>query len=57
MLPIKDSAEDSTYRVADLSASLPADAGRFDAIASYLALNDGEDYRGFATTVGQLLTG
>src|SRR5919202_121145 len=52
----KDTAGAIEYRVADLSAPLPADAGRFDAIASYLVLNDMEDYRGFATTVGQLLT-
>jgi SAM-dependent methyltransferase len=52
----RDTAEAIAYRVADLSAPLPADAGRFDAIASYMILNDMEDYRGFATTVGQLLT-
>jgi 2-polyprenyl-3-methyl-5-hydroxy-6-metoxy-1,4-benzoquinol methylase len=45
---------ETTYREADLSRPLPELAGRFDAIASYLALNDVEDYRGFATTLAAL---
>ncbi len=43
------------YRVADLSRPLPALAGRFTRIGSYLVLNDVEDYRGFATTLAQVL--
>jgi 2-polyprenyl-3-methyl-5-hydroxy-6-metoxy-1,4-benzoquinol methylase len=43
------------YRVADLSAPLPEAAGRFDAVASYMVLNDVEDYRGFAATLGAVL--
>ena len=43
------------YRVADLSAPLPDEAGSFDAVASYLVLNDVEDYRAFAATVAQVL--
>src|SRR5262249_31191866 len=44
----------TTYRVADLSRPLPELAGRFDAVASYLALNDVADHRGFAATVAAL---
>jgi SAM-dependent methyltransferase len=44
-----------TYRLADLSAPLPEYAASFDVIASYLALNDVEDYRGFASTLGAVL--
>jgi 2-polyprenyl-3-methyl-5-hydroxy-6-metoxy-1,4-benzoquinol methylase len=43
------------YRVADLSVPLPEDVGRFDAVASFMVLNDVEDYRGFAATVAQVL--
>jgi 2-polyprenyl-3-methyl-5-hydroxy-6-metoxy-1,4-benzoquinol methylase len=42
----RDPAGAIEYRVADLSAPLPADVGPFDAVASYLVLNDMEDYRG-----------
>ena len=42
------------YRVADLCRSLPELAGRFDAIASYLVLNDVPDIRGFARTMWHL---
>ena len=43
------------YQVADLSGPLPGAAGRFDAVASYLVLNDVADYRGFAATLGAVL--
>jgi SAM-dependent methyltransferase len=36
------------YRVADLSRPVPGTAGRFDAVGSYLVLNDVQEYRGFA---------
>jgi SAM-dependent methyltransferase len=51
----RDPGKAIDYRVADLSAPLPDEAGQFDAVASYLVLNDVEDYRGFAATVAQLL--
>jgi 2-polyprenyl-3-methyl-5-hydroxy-6-metoxy-1,4-benzoquinol methylase len=44
----------TTYWEADLSRPLPELTGRFDAVASYLALNDVEDYRGFAATLAAL---
>jgi 2-polyprenyl-3-methyl-5-hydroxy-6-metoxy-1,4-benzoquinol methylase len=50
-----DPAGAIAYRVADLSAPLPDLAGRFDAVASYMVLNDVEDYRGFAATLGAAL--
>jgi 2-polyprenyl-3-methyl-5-hydroxy-6-metoxy-1,4-benzoquinol methylase len=43
------------YRVADLSQPVPGTAGCFDAAASYLALNDVKDYRGFAATLATSL--
>jgi SAM-dependent methyltransferase len=43
------------YRVADLSAPLPELEGRFDAVASYLVLNDVADHRGFAATLARVL--
>jgi 2-polyprenyl-3-methyl-5-hydroxy-6-metoxy-1,4-benzoquinol methylase len=43
------------YWVADLSQPLPSDVGRFDAVASYLVLNDVPDYRGFVATLASLL--
>jgi 2-polyprenyl-3-methyl-5-hydroxy-6-metoxy-1,4-benzoquinol methylase len=43
------------YRVADLSQPLPDLAGRFDIVASYLALNDVADYRGFIATLAASL--
>jgi len=43
------------YRVADLSQPVPGTAGRFDAVASYLVLNDITDYRGFAATLAAAL--
>jgi SAM-dependent methyltransferase len=42
------------YRVADLSRPLPELAEHFDAIGSYLALNDVADHRGFAATLAAL---
>lgn len=39
------------YRVGDLSRPLPELDGRFDLIASLLALNDVRDYEGFARTL------
>ncbi len=51
----KDPRGAIAYRVADLSAPLPEDAGRFDAVASYLVLNDVADYRGFAATLAAVL--
>jgi 2-polyprenyl-3-methyl-5-hydroxy-6-metoxy-1,4-benzoquinol methylase len=39
------------YRIADLSRPLPELAERFDVVASYMALNDVADYRGFAATL------
>jgi 2-polyprenyl-3-methyl-5-hydroxy-6-metoxy-1,4-benzoquinol methylase len=46
---------DIDYRVADLSQPLPDDAGRFDAVVSYLVLNDVRDYRGFIATLAAVL--
>jgi 2-polyprenyl-3-methyl-5-hydroxy-6-metoxy-1,4-benzoquinol methylase len=46
---------DIDYRVADLSQPLPDDAGHFDAVASYLVLNDVRDYRGFVATLAAVL--
>jgi 2-polyprenyl-3-methyl-5-hydroxy-6-metoxy-1,4-benzoquinol methylase len=42
------------YRVGDLSRPLPELAGRFERIGSHLALNDVEDYQGFAATLASL---
>lgn len=42
------------YRVADLSRPRPELEAHFDRIASHLALNDVQDYRGFATTLAAL---
>jgi SAM-dependent methyltransferase len=43
------------YRVADLCSLQPDLAGRFDAVASFFVLNDVEDHRGFAETLGRAL--
>jgi SAM-dependent methyltransferase len=51
----KDPSGEIDYQVADLSQPVPAAAGRFDAAASYLTLNDVRDYRGFAATLGASL--
>jgi hypothetical protein len=45
------SAELIDYRVGDLSGPLPNLGGRFDLIASHLALNDGQDHEGFARSL------
>jgi SAM-dependent methyltransferase len=51
----KDSGGRITYRVADLSAPLPEFRAHFDAVASYMVLNDVEDYRSFAATLARVL--
>jgi 2-polyprenyl-3-methyl-5-hydroxy-6-metoxy-1,4-benzoquinol methylase len=43
------------YRAADLSRPWPRAADSFDAVASYLVLNDVPDYRGFAATLAAVL--
>jgi 2-polyprenyl-3-methyl-5-hydroxy-6-metoxy-1,4-benzoquinol methylase len=43
------------YQVADLSKPLPAYAGRFDQVASYLVLNSVQDRLGFAATLASVL--
>jgi SAM-dependent methyltransferase len=48
MARAKNPAGDIGYRVADLSQPIQGIAGRFDAVASYLVLNDVPAYRGFA---------
>jgi 2-polyprenyl-3-methyl-5-hydroxy-6-metoxy-1,4-benzoquinol methylase len=52
-----DRADQISYLVADLTAPGPvlAVASSFDAAASYLVLDDLEDYRGFAATLGAVL--
>jgi len=51
----KDAAGDIEYLTGDLSLPQPAFAGRFDAVASYLVLNDLPGYRGFAATLAASL--
>ncbi|HEV2125673.1 MAG TPA: class I SAM-dependent methyltransferase [Chloroflexota bacterium] len=51
----KDAHGEITYRVADLSTPLSDLMAHFDAIASYLVLNDVADYQGFATTLAAAL--
>lgn len=51
----KDPQGTIAYRVGDLSRPLPDLAGHFDAVGSYLALNDVADERGFATTLAALV--
>jgi len=51
----KDTAGEIEYRVAGLSQPLPELSERFDAVASYLVLNDVEDYRGFGATLAAVL--
>jgi SAM-dependent methyltransferase len=43
------------YRVGDLSKAMPGEASTFDAVASFLALNDVVEYRGFIATIAGLL--
>ena len=51
----RDPRGEIDYRVADLSAPLSGESGSFDAVASYLALNDVHNYRGFIATLAELL--
>lgn len=51
----KDPGGTINFQVADLTQPLPADVGPFDAVASYLVLNDVADYRGFVATLAALL--
>jgi 2-polyprenyl-3-methyl-5-hydroxy-6-metoxy-1,4-benzoquinol methylase len=51
----KDPDRRISYRVADLSEPYPELEGRFDAVASYLVLNDVEEHRGFAATLARAL--
>jgi 2-polyprenyl-3-methyl-5-hydroxy-6-metoxy-1,4-benzoquinol methylase len=51
----KDPRGEIGYRLADLSQPLLSFSSHFDAIASYLVLNDVRDYRGFARTLGDVL--
>ena len=43
------------YRVADLSKGLPGEHASFDAVVSFLALNDVIEYRGFIATIASVL--
>ena len=43
------------FQVGDLSQPRPDAAGRFDAVGSYLVLNDVADYRGFVATLAASL--
>lgn len=51
----KDSKNTIDYRVADLSKRLPEVEGKFDHIGSHLALNDVDDYQGFAASLASLV--
>ncbi|MDP9352457.1 MAG: class I SAM-dependent methyltransferase [Chloroflexota bacterium] len=51
----KDPDGEITYQVGDLSTPLPEHRERFDAVASYMVLDDVEDHRGFAATLAQVL--
>jgi SAM-dependent methyltransferase len=51
----RDPGRRITYQIADLSAPLPELLAHFEAVASYMVLNDVENYRGFATTLAQVL--
>jgi SAM-dependent methyltransferase len=52
----KNASGDIDDHVADLSQPRLDRTGSFDAVASYLVLNDVPDYRGFAGTIADLLT-
>jgi SAM-dependent methyltransferase len=43
------------YRVGDLGKAMPGEHASFDAVVSFLALNDVIDYRGFIATIAGLL--
>jgi SAM-dependent methyltransferase len=51
----RDPGASIDYQVGDLSQPRPDAAGRFDAVGSYLVLNDVADYRGFAATLAASL--
>jgi SAM-dependent methyltransferase len=51
----KGSPGEIVYRAADLSVPQPDLEARFDAVASYLVLNDVEEYRGFVETLARSL--
>ena len=51
----KDTDGAIEYRAADLSQQLPELASSFDAVASYLVLNDVPGYQGFARTIADVL--
>jgi len=51
----RDPGATINYQVGDLSQPRPGAAGRFDAVGSYLALNDVAEYRGFAATLATSL--
>jgi SAM-dependent methyltransferase len=51
----KDPAGTITYRAADLSRPQPDLAGSFDAVASYLVLNDVPGYQGFIAAIAEVL--
>lgn len=50
----QDRAHTMRFEVANLSEPQPVFAGQFDAIGSYLALNDVEDHGGFANTLAMM---
>ena len=47
----RDPGGEIAYQVADLCCPQPGLAGRFDAVAGYLVLNDVPDHEGFAATL------
>jgi SAM-dependent methyltransferase len=51
----RDPSGEIDYRVADLSQPLRGEPASFDAVASYLALNDVHDYRGYIATMADAL--
>jgi SAM-dependent methyltransferase len=51
----RDPGRRIAYQIADLSGPLPEFRAHFDAVASYMLLNDVEDYRGFAATLAEVL--
>jgi 2-polyprenyl-3-methyl-5-hydroxy-6-metoxy-1,4-benzoquinol methylase len=51
---VKDTAKLIDYRIGDLSRPHPELAGHFEAIGSFLVLNDVRDHRGFARTLADL---
>lgn len=51
----RDARCEIDYRVADLSEPLRGESASFDAVASYLAINDVHDYRGYIATMADAL--